>query len=192
MARLSSSGGTREAGALSQPAAVFAWDRANCKAHQGRGVALCRSGSRPPDPTDLGARHDPTRSRPSNISAPVTKRSRWGRGPGGDAPLYPSDWSVATFRCWASSTRFDFLGPPRDEGELGWLAHYRVRRLIGEGGIGLVFLAEDTQLSRPVALKVIKPEMAGARWSPESVRTRGSGYRRHQTRPHRHDLPGWP
>ena len=63
----------------------------------------------------------------------------------------------------ASPRRFDFLGPPRDEGELGWLAHYRVRRLVGEGGIGLVFLAEDTQLSRPVALKVIKPEMAGAR-----------------------------
>ena len=35
-------------------------------------------------------------------------------------------------------------------------------QLIGEGGIGLVFLAEDTQLSRPVALKVIKPELAGA------------------------------
>jgi serine/threonine protein kinase/regulation of enolase protein 1 (concanavalin A-like superfamily) len=58
--------------------------------------------------------------------------------------------------------RFDFLDPPRDEGELGWLAHYRVRRPVGEGGIGLVFLAEDTQLSRPVALKVIKPEMASA------------------------------
>ncbi len=57
---------------------------------------------------------------------------------------------------------FDFLGPPRAEGELGWLAHYRVRSLIGEGGIGLVFLAEDTQLARPVALKVIKPELAGA------------------------------
>ena len=62
----------------------------------------------------------------------------------------------------ASPRRFDFLGPPRAEGELGWLAHYRVRSLVGEGGIGLVFRAEDTQLSRPVALKVIRPEMAGA------------------------------
>jgi serine/threonine protein kinase len=61
----------------------------------------------------------------------------------------------------ASPRCLDVLGPPRAEGELGWLAHYRVRRLIGEGGIGLVFLAEDTQLARPVALKVIKPEMAG-------------------------------
>ncbi len=61
-----------------------------------------------------------------------------------------------------SSGRFAFLGPPRAEGELGWLAHYRVLSLIGEGGIGLVFLAEDAQLSRPVALKVIKPGLADA------------------------------
>ena len=58
--------------------------------------------------------------------------------------------------------RFDFLAPPRAAGELGWLAHYRVIRLIGEGGMGLVLLAEDNLLSRPVALKVIRPEIAGA------------------------------
>jgi serine/threonine protein kinase len=73
--------------------------------------------------------------------------------------------STAATRPGGQSARprhFDFLGPPRAEGELGWLAHYRVRSLVGEGGLGLVFLAEDTQLFRPVALKVIKPEMAGA------------------------------
>jgi serine/threonine protein kinase/regulation of enolase protein 1 (concanavalin A-like superfamily) len=56
--------------------------------------------------------------------------------------------------------RVDFLGPPQAAGELGWLAHYRVLRLLGEGGMGLVFLAEDSLLSRPVALKVIRPEIA--------------------------------
>ena len=56
--------------------------------------------------------------------------------------------------------RIDFLGPPQAAGELGWLAHYRVLRLLGEGGMGLVFLAEDSLLSRPVALKVIRPEIA--------------------------------
>jgi serine/threonine protein kinase/regulation of enolase protein 1 (concanavalin A-like superfamily) len=57
-------------------------------------------------------------------------------------------------------SRFDFLSSPRAAGELGRLAHYRVLRLLGEGGMGMVFLAEDTLLSRPVALKVIRPEIA--------------------------------
>jgi hypothetical protein len=57
-------------------------------------------------------------------------------------------------------SRVDFLSSPRAAGELGWLAHYRVQRLLGEGGMGMVFLAEDTLLSRPVALKVIRPEIA--------------------------------
>jgi eukaryotic-like serine/threonine-protein kinase len=56
--------------------------------------------------------------------------------------------------------RFGFLRPPRAEGELGRLAHYSAKSLISEGAIGLVFLAEDTHLARPVALKVIRPELA--------------------------------
>ena len=60
----------------------------------------------------------------------------------------------------ASHERVDFLSPPQAAGELGWLAHYRVLRLLGSGGMGLVFLAEDTLLARPVAMKVIRPEIA--------------------------------
>ncbi len=59
-----------------------------------------------------------------------------------------------------SHERVGFLGSPQAAGELGWLAHYRVLRLLGEGGMGLVFLAEDSLLSRHVALKVIRPEIA--------------------------------
>jgi serine/threonine protein kinase len=44
--------------------------------------------------------------------------------------------------------------------ELGRLGGYRVLRLLGAGGMGGVFLAEDMQLQRHVALKVMRPHVA--------------------------------
>ena len=91
--------------------------------------------------------------------------------PGGDPTIDfravdPAHKSAAGGTPPPARSEYSFLGSPRDGDELGWLAHYRVRRLIGSGGMGLVFLAEDTQLLRPVALKVIRPELAS---SPEAA-----------------------
>src|SRR5262249_10147766 len=63
--------------------------------------------------------------------------------------------------------------PPQQEGELGRLGNYRVLKQLGEGGMGLVFHAEDVLLDRPVALKVMKPdrctsELARRRFWPEA------------------------
>ena len=55
---------------------------------------------------------------------------------------------------------FPFLGPPQAPHEIGRLGSYGVLKLLGAGGMGLVFSAEDRQLQRRVALKVMKPHLA--------------------------------
>jgi urea transport system substrate-binding protein len=55
---------------------------------------------------------------------------------------------------------YSFLEPPPEPGAIGWLGPYRIRGLLGEGGMAFVFDAEDTILHRNVAVKVLKPDVA--------------------------------
>jgi hypothetical protein len=54
----------------------------------------------------------------------------------------------------------EFLAPPDKPGYLGRLGHFDVVEVIGRGGMGIVLRAFDPCLQRPVAIKVLDPQLA--------------------------------
>jgi uncharacterized RDD family membrane protein YckC len=86
------------------------------------------------------------------------------RGPIGLASTMASPVDVAATATdpGASSRRSGDLAPARDPDALVGrrLAHFMIERRLGQGGMGQVYLATDLALDRPVALKLLSPEIA--------------------------------
>ena len=82
--------------------------------------------------------------------------------PQGEISTNPSDETRTDSRPKnpAGRVAFPFLGAPKAVGDLGSLGSYRVTGLLGQGGMGIVFLGEDEGLRRSAALKVMRPEFA--------------------------------
>jgi Leucine-rich repeat (LRR) protein/tRNA A-37 threonylcarbamoyl transferase component Bud32 len=90
----------------------------------------------------------------------LIERLRSLKGPAPDATA--SEAVTAAPTAAADAEAYAFLAPPQQPDERGRLGPYRVLQVLGTGGMGVVFLAEDLQLRRKVALKVMKPALAGA------------------------------
>jgi eukaryotic-like serine/threonine-protein kinase len=56
--------------------------------------------------------------------------------------------------------KLDFLSPPSHPEMLGQLGRYQIEQVIGAGGMGIVLKGFDTDLHRPVAVKVLAPHLA--------------------------------
>ncbi|MCA9140456.1 MAG: protein kinase, partial [Planctomycetales bacterium] len=62
----------------------------------------------------------------------------------------------------------DFLQPSSLPDSLGRMGEYEVQEVLGRGGFGIVFRGFDQKLQRPVAIKVLAPQLAAS----ESARRR--------------------
>lgn len=64
-------------------------------------------------------------------------------------------------KSWMEAFTRQWLQPPTHPELLGRLGRFDIERWIGSGGMGVVYKAFDTELNRPVAIKILAPYLSG-------------------------------
>jgi len=95
-----------------------------------------------------------------NRSPPGQAAEQTGDDVGATKPASPANQATPQ-----STALLSMLRPPQADGELGRLAGFSILTLLGQGGMGAVFVAHDPLVRRRVALKVMRPELTAR---PES------------------------
>ena len=77
-----------------------------------------------------------------------------------DGPTALLSWSSGEQAQSSQSVDLSVLGPTDDPASMGRIGNYEIQGIIGRGGMGIVFRAIDSALSRNVAIKVLDPALA--------------------------------
>src|SRR5439155_24766262 len=86
-------------------------------------------------------------------AAPPKRETVWDTGQPGQVKDLPA-------RADGPEGEHAFLRPAQQPDELGRLGPYRILNVLGRGGMGLVYQAEDPRLKRSIALKIMRPQYA--------------------------------